>query len=72
MDPKQIAAEATETKPEAWEFMDGPMTGVGVEHWLTNEKACLNAYVCIDQGEVTACEITRVENELTARAGAHV
>jgi hypothetical protein len=40
-----------------WQLGDGPTTGVGNEMWF-HSKDGATAYVCVDQGQVTACEIT--------------
>lgn len=49
------------TAESDWEPMDGPESGVGVEEWYVNEKAGLQAYVCDDQGNITA-EIMEIDN----------
>lgn len=56
-DVKAFVAERSGTSAADWEFTDGPETGVGTEHWLANDAASLEAYVCVDQGEVVSCEI---------------
>lgn len=35
-----------------WKEMDGPDSGVGVDYWFVH-KSGLEAYVNVDQGEVT-------------------
>jgi hypothetical protein len=62
MTAAQAAAEQTGTNPDQWKLTSGPETGVGVEYWLAGPKD-LTAYVCIDQGEVIACEIHNAEEE---------
>jgi hypothetical protein len=58
MDIKKLVAERSDTHLVDWEFMNGPETGVGTEYWLYNDEAGLEAYVCVDQGQVTSCKIT--------------
>jgi hypothetical protein len=60
--PAQIilaVAAKTGTASSDWNYFDGPTTGVGVEYWLRNTLAFLEAYVCDDQGELTI-EITEI------------
>lgn len=49
----QICAEESDTEVDDWFEMDGPSSGVGSEHWLYNDEAGLEAYVCIDGDDVT-------------------
>lgn len=60
-DAREIAASNSDTEACDWEYIDGPETGVGAEYWLRNEDACLEAYICIDQGEVVSCEINKAK-----------
>lgn len=59
MDIQKIVAANSNTNSADWEFIDGPASGVGVDYWLLNRKESLEAYVCVDQGEVISCEIQR-------------
>lgn len=61
MNITEVVANRSETQPADWEFADGPETGRGIEHWLVNSSAKLQAYVCIDQGDLVTCEITEVD-----------
>ncbi len=61
MNAIEFAAEATNTDVSDWEYMTGPESGVGVEYWLFNDTAELEAYVAFEEGECVACEITSVE-----------
>lgn len=47
----------SDTAAQDWEYGNGPTTGVGVEYWVFNDKAGLEAYVCVDQGKLITCEI---------------
>lgn len=49
---KQLCEE-TGTKPEAWEEVNGPETGVGIERWFFNEELGTGYYTCDDQGHIT-------------------
>jgi len=51
---KQAVIDATGIT-RGWKYVDGPETGVGTEFYLTHKDAG-TYYVCIDQGEVTACQ----------------
>ena len=57
MDIQKIVAANSNTNATDWEFIDGPESGVGVDYWLANRRESLEAYVCVDQGEVISCEI---------------
>ena len=57
MNVKTTVADASATDPADWEFTTGPETGVGAEYWLQNPKAGLEAYICIDQGDLVALDI---------------
>ncbi|WP_321935183.1 hypothetical protein [Paraburkholderia sp. J8-2] len=61
-DVKAFVAERSGTSAADWEFFDGPETGVGTEYWLASEADSLEAYVCIDQGEVVSCEINETKS----------
>ncbi|HWS26405.1 MAG TPA: hypothetical protein VN259_07480 [Xanthomonadales bacterium] len=47
--------------PGNWTDAEGPSTGVGLEWWFVDEVAGKQAYVCVDQGEITACEINELD-----------
>ena len=53
----QTAIEAlsreTDTPIKDWEEIDGPDSGVGVDHWFRNKETGREAYVNEDQGEFT-------------------
>jgi hypothetical protein len=53
----KLVANASSTNVSDWESMDGPSTGVGAEYWLYNVPAKLEAYVCIDQGDVLVLDV---------------
>lgn len=44
-----------------WEEIHGPSSGTGAEYWFRNEALGKDAYVCIDQGELQACQITATD-----------
>lgn len=56
-----IVAAQSDTLASNWEHTSGPETGVGSEYWLVNETDGLQAYVCIDQGELTECSVYEME-----------
>ena len=45
--------EQTGTCGSDWVNMDGPESGVGVDHWFYNEATQQEAYVNEDQGHFT-------------------
>ena len=52
--------KATGTRPEEWEFLDGPDSRCGVDYWLKHKPTGKEAYVNDDQGHVTVdCELAR-------------
>lgn len=53
MKVQRDVAEYTGTAPDEWEFIDGPSTGVGVEHWLYNEMTDQTVYYVNDNGYIT-------------------
>jgi hypothetical protein len=48
------------SKKTKWVTVDGPGTGVGNEFYLQN-RTHGTYYVCVDQGEVTACSLCTEE-----------
>lgn len=50
----KFLCQETDTKPNQWEELDGPESGVGVEYWYRHKKSGQEAYLCIDQGEVVS------------------
>ena len=52
-DPAKAVAKHTGTRASSWEFMEGPVSGVGSEFWLFHTKDNREAYVCLDQDHVT-------------------
>ena len=51
----KAVVDAVGCNRRGWETTSGPETGVGVEFYFTHNKHG-TYYVCVDQGEVTACE----------------
>lgn len=49
---RTAVAAKSGTKSQDWTYIDGPSSGVGAEYWLRHPSG-LEAYVCIDQGEMT-------------------
>ncbi len=50
--------KATDTRPDDWEFIDGPESGCGVDYWLKHKPTGKEAYVNDDQGHVKVdCEL---------------
>ncbi len=53
-------SKATGTRPDEWEFLDGPDSGCGVDYWLKQKPTGKEAYVKDDQGNVTVdCDLHR-------------
>lgn len=69
MDIQRIVGANSNTNAADWEFIDGPASGVGVDYWLMNGKQSLEAYVCVDQGEVISCEIQPRDEHQAGRHG---
>lgn len=40
----QVVMDQTNTPANQWEFLDGPVSGVGVESWYRNKKTGQEAY----------------------------
>jgi hypothetical protein len=48
----------TSTRPDEWEFLDGPDSRCGVDYWLRHKPTGKEAYVNDDQGHVTVdCDL---------------
>lgn len=54
---RDAVACQTGTRVESWKAVNGPETGVGNEFYFESDNPNLGVwYVCVDQGDVTACQ----------------
>lgn len=73
MNLSRLCAEHSSTGARDWRRMEGPDSGCGVDSWLRNDIAGLEANVNIDQDEAPTVEITPIaweeEGEASIDAG---
>lgn len=53
MDLQSMIAERTGTEADDWEEFDGPESGVGVDYWYAHKVHGWQAYVVVDQDDVS-------------------
>ena len=53
MDLTTMIAERTGTEAVDWEEFDGPESGVGVDYWYGHKELGWQAYVVVDQDDVS-------------------
>lgn len=53
MDLQAMIAQRTGTEADDWEEFDGPESGVGVDYWYGHKTLGWQAYVVVDQDDVS-------------------
>jgi hypothetical protein len=46
-------AAATNTSANDWDHIDGPDSGVGIDHWFRHRRTGAEAYANLDQDHLT-------------------
>ncbi len=53
----QYLCKRTNTNSSEWQSLDGIPSGVGSEFWYKNKDDGREAYICVDQSEITTCTV---------------
>ncbi|HEV2392280.1 MAG TPA: hypothetical protein VG146_07950 [Verrucomicrobiae bacterium] len=48
-----VLAAVTRSRPEDWQVLDGPDSGVGIDYWFRNTETGAEAYLNLDQDHLT-------------------
>ena len=69
MDLPAMIAERTGTQAADWEEFDGPESGVGVDYWYGHKDLGWQAYVVVDQDDISISVTDAEGDEINTDTG---